>query len=231
MCLICIWTSSAFAATDIGKISRIEGSADVMRGAAPAVSLAIGDSIFPQDVVRTQKKSLLGITMNDGSRLTIGESTRLDIKQYLAGQKPKGMLDLVRGRVRAMVSDVFSRRKESFQIRTTTAVVGVQGTDFIVIAEATQTRIEVFKGVVSVRNTDPGVKEVKILRAGQAAVVRKQASPMLILFREKAEFGSGSSLDILSGGTQPNAPALLTPKVSSGKAAPALPPVPNPPGR
>lgn len=223
--------SIASAATYIGKVSRLEGSADVLRGRGPAVDLAMENPVYGKDILRTRKRSLLEISMNDGSRITIGESTRLDIKEYLAGQKPRGMFDLMRGRVRAVVSNVFSKRKESFQIRTTTAVVGVQGTDFIVLAGAMETRIEVFEGVVSVKNTDPNVKARKILKAGQAATVRKGEPPLLTMPQHMKQFGSGGSLDILSGGTQSNAPTMITPKTSPGKAAPSLPPIPNPPGR
>ena len=226
-----LFSSNAAASADIGKVSMLSGNADVLRGTGPSIPLSTGDAIRQLDIIRTRKNSLLEIAMNDGSRLTIGESTRLDIKEYLAGKKPRGRLDLMRGRIRAVVSDIFSRRKESFQIKAATAVVGVQGTDFIVIADAMKTRIEVLKGVVSVKSTDPGVRKTRTLTAGQAAVVKKHAQPVLITGTRRNEFGSGSSLDIISGGTQPDSPVLITPETSSGSAPPALPPIPNPPGR
>ncbi len=57
-----------------------------------------------------------------------------------------------RGQVRAVVTDAFSSRKDSFRVKTPTAVVGVQGTDFGLEVLPLVTLLTVYEGVVSARN-------------------------------------------------------------------------------
>lgn len=158
-------------AAEIGKVSALTGRADVSRAGSAAVELKIEDGVSQADVIRTKKNSRLVLTMVDGSRLTMAENTRLELKHYQVEGKPAGLLKVSRGRLRAFVSKVFSSRSESFQVRTPTAVAGVIGTDFAVIVEALFTRVVVFQGIVSVRNIDPNIPKREILKKDQSTVV------------------------------------------------------------
>ncbi len=158
-------------ATEIGRVSGLTGRADVSRTGALPEDLRVDDAVLQADVLRTKSGSRLILTMSDGSRLTMAENTRLELKHYRIEGQPAGLLKVTRGRLRALVSKVFSSRSESFQVRTPTAVAGVMGTDFAVIVEALFTRVVVFEGIVVVRNIDPSIPKREILRKNQSTIV------------------------------------------------------------
>ena len=217
----------ALGADAVGQVSKLQGAADVERGGAPAQALSLGDELFEQDVVRTLAGALLEIRLRDGSRLSLDENTRLALSQYAAEAEPDSMIQVFRGRLRAWVGEVFSSREESFRVRTPTAIVGVQGTDFLVAAQGLVTRVEVFEGLVSVISSDPMVAGRTLLRPGQFTEVRRGQGPQPAAGRGTTERpGSGGRSDLRSGGIQSKDPLLLTPNVTSG---PVLPPDPNPP--
>jgi hypothetical protein len=216
----------ALGADAVGEVTQLRGAADVERGGAPARTLALGDALFEQDVIRTLAGAFLEIRLRDGSRLSLDENTRLAMRQYAAEAKPDSMIQMFRGRLRAWVGEVFSSREESFRVRTPTAIVGVQGTDFLVAAQGLPTRVEVFAGLVSVASSDPAVGGRILLRPGQFTEVRKGQAPQPAAGGGGARPGSGGTSDLRSGGVQSQDPLLLTPNVTSG---PLLPPDPNPP--
>jgi hypothetical protein len=56
----------------------------------------------------SEKNAALIIAMQDGSRLTLGENNRLEIASYVTGEQPSGLLNLLRGRLRSVVTETFS---------------------------------------------------------------------------------------------------------------------------
>ncbi len=225
--LLCLLPALVLGADAVGKVSKLKGAADVERGGSPARALALGDELFEQDVVRTLVGAMLQIQLRDGSRLSLDENTRLALRQYAAEAKPDSMIQVFRGRLRAWVGDVFSSREESFRVRTPTAIVGVQGTDFLVAAQGQVTRVEVFAGLVSVISSDPAVAGRTLLGPGQFTEVRKGQAPQPAAGGgADGRPGSGSTADLRSGGIQSKDPLLLTPNAGG---ATTLPPNPNPP--
>jgi len=224
--LLFVWTASAWAA-GVGEVTRLVGEADVTRGSAPAQILRVGDAVQAKDVLRTKKDSLLEVSMTDGSRLTLGESSRLEVANYATGDQPDALLDLTRGRLRSFVTDVFSSRSESFRVRTPTAVAGVQGTDFQVLFNQS-TQVLVFKGSVVASSTNPQILERQIVPAGWSVIVEKGKAPEKPKEFSASGFGSGGQANVYFGGDQGDNPLSLTPTLPSSVP---VPPIPNPPGR
>ena len=200
--------SSQTQAEVVGKITRLSGSADVTRGQAAPLGLNIQDSIEDKDIIRTKSKSLLQITFNDGSRVTLAQRTRLLVSEYITDKEPSGVLDVTRGKIRAFVSDTFSTRKESFRTRTRTAIAGVQGTDFEVHSRAKETDILVHEGIVSVRNINTDIPSHLLIRAGQSSTTLLNQVPTMNKKSTTSKsgvnssLGSGSTQDLRSSGWQ-----------------------------
>ncbi len=193
------FTGPAMAAP-VGQVTKVLGSADVTRGETPAQPLKAGDPIEEHDVLRTKRGSLLEVTMSDGSQLTLAENTRLEVTRYVTGDHPQGIFDLARGKVRSVVTKVFSSRSESFRVRTPTAVVGVSGTDFVT-EYGRFTVVYVYRGVVIARSADPSIGLYLILRPGQGAIIRRGLSPEFS-GRIPDDFWGGGNQDLRSGGNQ-----------------------------
>ena len=192
----------------VGKITRLSGSADVTRGQESPLGLKIQDPIEDRDIIRTKNKSLLQITFNDGSRVTLAQQTRLHISEYITDKEPSGVLDVTRGKIRAFVSDTFSSRKESFRTRTRTAIAGVQGTDFEVHSNAKETNVLVHEGIVSVRSIDTNIPTHLLIRAGQSSTTLLNQMPTInnrstpLKSTVNSSLGSGSTQDLRSSGWQ-----------------------------
>ena len=223
--LFSILSPGLWAAQPAGRVTALEGHADVTRGHAPARPLALHDPLFTGDVLRTKSASRLEVELRDGSRLTLDENTRLVLDRYLTGDAPEGIFEVIRGRVRSLVGDLFSRRRESFRLRTPTSILGVQGTDFLTAADARETRVEVYAGRVAVRNRDPAIPGTLVLGPGDSALIRAGEPPVRTTPGHTSRPGSGGVLDLRSGGIQGEDPARLTPgRVPASTAPPSLHP-------
>ncbi len=160
-----------------GLVTRLKGNADVTRNNNPAILLKQGDGVYERDLIRTKSNSLLVVTMKDKGQLTLAENSKIVISKYITGKKPAGLLNLSRGKLRAYVTDEFSKRSESFQVRTPTAIAGVQGTEFVVAVHSRYTQVYVYHGVVVVYNVNRAVKGRQVLYAGQQTIVMEGEPP------------------------------------------------------
>jgi len=236
---IFLMTSPVFAEV-VAEVSELKGRADVVRNNQASVSLKLGDKIESKDIIRTKNESRLLLTFVDGSQITLSEKTRLIVTDYVAKNKPRGFFELSRGKIRSFVTKTFSKRKESFQIRTKTAIAGVQGTDFEVHSFATESLVFVHEGIVSVKNVNVNIIKKQLLQAGQSAIVRAEAAPQLISVPLSSSTGteqedqtavedfstltSGTQQDMRSGGEIKQDPISLTPSITTRVP---LPPIPN----
>ena len=215
----------------IGQIETLVGSADVTRGDQAAQALQVDDLIYQEDTVRTRPKSRLDIRLNDGSQLSLDENSRLVLAEYTLAAEPQGFFNVLRGSVRSVVTGTFADRRNSFRVRTSTALMGVQGTDFLTEAQSALTRITVFDGTVEVRNVDPAVPGVQLVGANQFTVVNQGMAPNVPenFSNEQAGAGinSGGNMDIQTDGDQAEDPLQIVPVMPPPILAPTLPNVPG----
>lgn len=121
---------------DIGIFTAVEGKVDVTHPGLPkAIPAKIQDGVLFKDVIQTDKESRTKALLNDDSILTVGEHSRVEITEHIYDPN-KGVrsvvLNLVEGKVRALVGKVFSGSGSKFEIHTPTAVAAARGTYFIV---------------------------------------------------------------------------------------------------
>lgn len=152
------------AAEPVGRVLSIEGAPQVERS-SNMLELRKNDPLFIGDIVRTGS-GRAKIMFEDQSLMTLDRNTDLKITNYLfqkKQQKREGMLDLLQGRVKALVGQFFSSR-EDFRVRTPTAVAGVRGTHFLVeVNGADESNVTVFSGAVAVVD---GAGNEQLLEAG-----------------------------------------------------------------
>lgn len=219
----------------VGTVSKLRGSADAIRAAQAPIALAVNDSIYRGDALLTRERSLLEVTLNDGSTFTLAENTRVEVAEFVTGDEPRGLLSLLRGRLRSSVAALFSSRRDAYRVQTKEGVMGVQGTDFDVLALALETQVYVYTGIVSVTHRDPAFPGTRMLYAGQMVKVTGDApvpEPRRFLDANASSIGSGGAQDIVSGGRQMDNPTAIVPGIPDiGDAGPRVPPQPNPPER
>jgi hypothetical protein len=135
----------AQAAQPAGKITTVLPIVNVVR-AAQQIPANASQEVFWGDVINTGHLARARVGLNDGSVLSVGSDSNLEITKHDAAEQQTD-LELNYGRVRANAVKLV-KPKGSFQIRTPSGVAGVVGTDFEISTENDTTRIVVFEGKV-----------------------------------------------------------------------------------
>ena len=106
------------------------------------------------------------IVFQDDSVLAVSESSFVTVNEQVFNPdtgKAKSFMELLQGKVNAVVSDYYHRAGNSYEIKTVTAVAGVRGTEFSMSYNPDQDVTEVvgISGHVEVHSmidpTGPGV--------------------------------------------------------------------------
>ncbi len=130
----------AAEAPRVGTFKQVQGetwigNADARRAPTP------GDGLREAERVSTGNTGAATITLKDGTVLTLGPNTTVDLKKFqfdATTQKGNFALDLLQGSVRVVTGLLAKINPDLFKVSTPTSVVGVRGTDFIVETSAAQ---------------------------------------------------------------------------------------------
>lgn len=129
-------TGTVWANERNGTVKTLEGSVTLIRGdrsqpAVPGAALREGDRIV------TGPNSAVAFALADGSVVSMGPNTSLDLTHFVfdpTSQNGSLLLNLVQGTVRLITGIMGKTNPELVRVTTPTTVVGVRGTDFIVEA-------------------------------------------------------------------------------------------------
>jgi len=139
LCLLMVFAAVVQAAP-AGKVTNLEGRADLTVTGQPAKALFIGDTVNVGDILRTKSGSKLEVTWIDGSIARLSENSRLKVTEFTLGaQKRSTILSLFRGKVQNIVTGttkLFGAKDGSrYEVHTPTSVCGVRGTIFFTYHE------------------------------------------------------------------------------------------------
>lgn len=165
----------AQAGSSAGQVTAQIPQAQVSRP-GETLSADAGTEVLWDDLVETQRRGRVRITLDDGSILNVGSDSSLRVVRHDA-QSRESDLTLTFGRMRVRVQNLRRNQGERFEVRTNTAVLGVIGTDFYVEATAAQTRVIVYEGIVLVRNINAAIIGSVQVFAGQQTVVNTGQPP------------------------------------------------------
>ncbi|MDX8380621.1 MAG: FecR family protein [Ghiorsea sp.] len=132
----------AYAAANIGRIVYSYGPAWVQHGTKREEAKK-GQVLLQNDSIITGSRGRVKIMMADGSKIYIGAKSRVSMRQYsLKGTKLlSAKINMLWGKARFFVNKLIARNS-SFRVRTPTAVLGVRGTEFIVLVPPTPDLLE-----------------------------------------------------------------------------------------
>jgi hypothetical protein len=117
--------SGTCLAAEVGRIEHASGAGFILRD-GQSVPITPGTILQLNDIVRTQPGALLRLALNDGSALTIGESTELRVAQFDTEQQ-QTLVEILHGRVRAEIAP-YTKPAGRFVLKTPTAMVMALGT-------------------------------------------------------------------------------------------------------
>lgn len=126
---------AAQAQTAAGTIKRLDGSARIVDTRGAERQASVGDAVHAGDRLATGRDSALGMTLADGTLLSIGPNASLSLQNFSydpTTREGSVLVAIARGAMR-MVSGLIARSDpRQVRIQTPTATVGIRGTDVIV---------------------------------------------------------------------------------------------------
>jgi len=129
MLLVC---SSLFSGVAIVK--TMSGEVEVKR-AKEVLSLEIGSSLENGDVILSKEKSSIGITFDDGTRVSLGEKAIFVINEFKVKPSENEYevdLDLKKGKAIFSSGKIGTLSPESVKFRIPEGIIGIRGTKFAV---------------------------------------------------------------------------------------------------
>lgn len=122
---------TALAQSRVGEVTFVQGLVSAQRpGAAPRL-LDRGEPLFEGEVVTTGARAYAQLQLADGTRMTLRPDTGFAVSQLSqqSGQESLTM-QLLRGGLRAITGLISRSGPDRMRIQTTTATIGVRGTEF-----------------------------------------------------------------------------------------------------
>jgi hypothetical protein len=117
-----------------GTIKTVRGDVTVVRDNARAAAIA-GSPLQARDRIQTGADSAVAITLKDGTVLSVGPESVVDLGEFAFNattQEGNVLVRLLRGTVRMATGLIAKLQPEQVKVTTPTSVIGVRGTDFIV---------------------------------------------------------------------------------------------------
>jgi hypothetical protein len=125
----------AGAQTEVGTVAAMQGTLQVQR-AATWQNGGVGAPIFVGDRLRTGASDAAKIVFRDDSVLDVAPKSEFTVDKQafdLGTRRFDTLLRVVRGKVRAWVSEYYRQPRARYEIETPTAIAGVRGTEFVVL--------------------------------------------------------------------------------------------------
>ncbi|MEG2173481.1 MAG: FecR family protein [Desulfovibrionaceae bacterium] len=123
---------SAEASEQIGNVKTLSGTAYVQRGDTQ-LRPALGDTLQVQDRVRTGADGSIGISFVDGTRLSLGPSSDVALRDYVFAPQENTFafsLELLKGTAAYISGRLGKLSPDSVKIATPHVTIGIRGTSF-----------------------------------------------------------------------------------------------------
>jgi hypothetical protein len=132
ICIVPLYTAEGAA----GKISDMKGKVSYRdRSNVPYLAAKKGLSFEKGYWVKTCADGWAVLTLSDGSKMTLANKTELQITDFVVGKKSKdGVFSMTQGKLRASVTRLAGERV-NYTVKSPTAVAGIKGTDFMMMAQ------------------------------------------------------------------------------------------------
>ena len=128
----------AYASDEAGMVKVVTGNATIERGNQKIVATP-GTKLLVSDRVRTEVASSMGITLHDGTLLSLGPKSNLSLNKFVFDSTTNlGALDasLKRGTLAVVSGKLSKSSPDAVTYHTPTSILGVRGTEFVIEAGA-----------------------------------------------------------------------------------------------
>lgn len=136
--VFCFFTQISWAAGEAAVVASLTGTVSAQGTDGSMRVLAANSPLWPGDLIQTEKDSGVNIRFTDGGRVALRPNSRFLIEAYrhetLKPEDDSAVFQLVKGGMRTVTGLVGKRGKQdSYQNKTVTAVIGIRGTDYVLL--------------------------------------------------------------------------------------------------
>jgi len=129
----------------LGKIKVVQGKVIIIHGKIKRGYWAKKRlPLYKKDTIITLRKARISFKMNDKSIMTLSSNTKLVINESIYKPKKKrrsSFFGLTLGKARFFVTKLLNFKRSEFKVKTRTAVCGVRGSDFVIVATEKLTEV------------------------------------------------------------------------------------------
>jgi hypothetical protein len=192
------WLASpAQAARPAGFVAAVRAEANVVRS-GETLKARVGMEVREGDKLVTGRKGRLKVLFSDDAILALGSDTEVVLARHLfeRGTKSRSRItriELVTGTLRALVQKMVGGSRADFSVHTSSAVAGVRGTEFVLIARPDDTRLVTLSGDVDLASgSDRKVRVAagessRVESGGEAAPATRVAQAELMALRRATD--------------------------------------------
>jgi len=133
----------------VGKVRFVQGQVYIVHDKMNQGFRALYNIyLYAKDTIFVLEMSRVNIAFEDGSILTLSSNTKITLSriEYIPAKKHRvSYLNMDIGKGRFRVADYKNYKNSSFKVKTSNAIIGVCGSDFIIKATLTKTRVQTLK--------------------------------------------------------------------------------------
>jgi hypothetical protein len=142
---------------NVAKVESLRGQVFLIQAPQEPQSIVKDQIVNAGAVLKTAEKSFVRLKfLADSSLMNIGPSSEVKIEK--ASSKEAGVIDMVKGQIRAQVTPskdyLKAEGKSKLFIKTPNAVMGVRGTDFLLNTNGINTSTVLFEGKIKLSELD-----------------------------------------------------------------------------
>ena len=118
----------------VAMVKTITGTVEVKRD-KETIALKVGTTLKKGDIIMSKSESSIGITFDDGTRVSLGEKAIFVIKEFKVNPNKKEYnvdLNLKKGKAIFTSGKIGKLSPESVKFRIPEGVIGIRGTSFAV---------------------------------------------------------------------------------------------------
>jgi hypothetical protein len=196
----------AVHAQDAGTVDKVSGTVSISDAANQTRVARSGEPIHAGETIVTQGGAEALLKMKDDSVMILRQNTQLKLTEYRYENKPTDSMfaSLLKGAVRSVSGLLGKSRPANVKFATSTATVGIRGTDFevAIVPEGSGdgragTYDYVYDGATNIQIASGQSLDVKPEQTGLAVENPKPGEEPLQLLKEKPAFLRGGGFDAL----------------------------------
>ena len=130
----------------------LKGSAEIHKKSNDILTAKSGMTIDKGDTIVTQRKTRVQVILKDDTVITIGSHSSFSFDTYFFDGSKKSTLSMRmnRGFFRSVTGKIGKMAPERFKVKTSSATIGIRGTDFSVRLQNSIERFKCYSGGIRI---------------------------------------------------------------------------------